>query len=119
MSQSVQASRFSTTKCNLSQSDAASSSTSTAMTTLGSLAGRRPDALALSPIDTSVQLQNQHQQRETLLSVDSGVDVNDGPTKVAGRTLKSIDIGFTDLSYTLKVWRYDKLRRGEFFILVY
>lgn len=120
-SESGQSSRFSTTKCNLSNSDekiqfdvGSKSLTAMTTTTIGSLAVRRPDALALSPIDTTVQLQIQ-KQRETVLSVDSGVDVNDGPsTKVARRTVKSIDIGFNDLSYTIKVIRYDKLRRGEF-----
>lgn len=79
------------------------------------LTDRRPDALVLAPIDTSVQ-----QQRLGLaLSPDSGVDVNDGPTAASKRPLKSIDVGFTDLSYTVKVWRYGKLHRGEYDELVF
>lgn len=111
--ESGQVSRFSTTKCNLSDSgDKIHITESTLTSTIVSLAVRRPDTLALAPIDTTVQLKKQN-QRDTPVSVDSGVDVNDGPTKTPRRTLKSIDIGFTDLSYTVKVWRYDKLRRGE------
>lgn len=105
-------SRFSTSRCNPFDGDQQhEEETHIGLTATPAtrLTDRRPGALSLAPIDTTVQ----QQQLNATTSPDSGVDVNDGPNASQKRPLKSIDVGFTDLSYTVKVWRYGQLRRGE------
>lgn len=68
-----------------------------------SLAGRRTTALKLAPLDTGVPANGS----------DTGNGGHDVLDARAPRTMKSINIGFADLSYTVKVWRYGKWRRGE------
>lgn len=76
------------------------------------LMGRRTKATTLTPLDTSVQVTNGTDFGGGLHA--AAADVTDGPRARRSSAIKSINIGFADLSYTVKVWRYGKWRRGEF-----
>lgn len=82
----------------------------TESTPLASLAGRRTIAMKLAPLDTSVQVAGNGAGSSQAGNGGGGQDAPDGR---APRTMKSINIGFADLSYTVKVWRYGNWRRGE------
>lgn len=71
------------------------------------LMGRRAKAPTLTPLDTSVQVRNGG-------GPQVAEDATDGPKARRSSAIKSINIGFADLSYTVKVWRYGKWRRGTY-----